>query len=270
MQANLISTLYYVFLAPIMPPGEHADLRIVIRQIIDALEGKRALRPFLDLPEVFHTDVLKVLREWQHEVGEKFPPSSLRPQIASARMFADYQSSAQLSNYMDNADARPIPQGCAKQEAFYRQTTILTRNGIGKGHGQELQDAFEAFDPDNPSPLSKEVLAHVEQTWKTNSTMIDLDFEKSRERVGEDQNLCHDPFGFGLQLVQAGLARQSDSKLGLFSYLQMYFTIAADAVNDLGDRLKIEACVSVHFPYETFFFGNTKNSGRRLCAYKTH
>lgn len=145
---KLVPTLYYVFLAPIMPPTLHTVLQIIIQKIIDVLEDKRAGPTFLDLPRAYRPDVLRVLREWQDEVGTHYPPSKLRPRIVSGRVIADSRDSQHIQKYMDiDGDDHRAPPGCKKQEAFYRKTAILTLSGNAIGHGKELQEAFDTFDP---------------------------------------------------------------------------------------------------------------------------
>jgi hypothetical protein len=238
----LVSTLYYVVLVPIMPPSLHLILQRKIQAVIDALEDRAQSPSFLDLPLVYRPDVLRVLREWQHEVGELYPPAKLRPQIVTARSLADSRDPHQIQKYVDTDKSAPrAPPGCEKQEAFYRNTAILTLTGNGRSHGPELQKAFDEYDPAKEKLVSREFLSYIETTWKTNPTMIDLDYEKSREHHFDNQDLCHDPFRFGKALVAGGFALESRS--GLFSYLHLYLTGAADSINRLGDRLKIEACV---------------------------
>lgn len=239
---KLMATLYYIFLAPIMPPTLHAILQANIQEVISSLEERNERHSFLDLPQTYRAEVLRVLREWQHEVGEQYPPSKLRPKIVQARIMADSTDNDQLSKYMDVDNSMPrAPSGCKKQEEFYRKTAILTLTGDGRGHGADLKTAFDDLDLVKSPEVSRDMLSQIEATWKTNPTMIDLDYEKSREHHFNDQDLCHNPFSFGEALVQAGFAMESGS--GLLSYLHLYFVSAANAISTLGDRLKIEACV---------------------------
>lgn len=217
---------YYVFLAPIIPPAMHAILQDTIQEIIDALEGRRESHPFLDLLAVSTPAVLQVLAEWQYEVGARYPPAILRPYIVENCFL----------------DASKAPPGCEKQEAFYQETAILVLADTGRGLGSELQKAFDEFNPASTSTVSQEVLQTTESTWKTNPTLIDLDYAESwDEKIPNPPALCHNPFRFGENLLTGGFAKVSHA--GLLPYLQDRFINVADSITHLGDRLKIEACV---------------------------
>ncbi|KJX97970.1 hypothetical protein TI39_contig450g00005 [Zymoseptoria brevis] len=145
--ATRISTaLFYTFLAPIIPPEVHTILQSIIQRLIGMLEHRMAWPFYLDVSETFRPRILRILREWQHEVGEQFPTSKLRPQIQRARVVADMQDFMTAQAYMgSNRPRSRAPPGSEKQEAFYKETAILTKTGNGRGQGKEVQEAFDAF-----------------------------------------------------------------------------------------------------------------------------
>ncbi|SMQ46068.1 unnamed protein product [Zymoseptoria tritici ST99CH_3D7] len=99
-----------------------------------------------------------------------------------ARVVADMQDFMTAQAYMGSK--RPhsrAPPGSDKQEAFYEETAILTKTGNGRGQGKEVQEAFDAFHASGGKHVKPEFLSWIEANWKTNPTMIDLDYERSRE-----------------------------------------------------------------------------------------
>ena len=78
--------LYYTFIAPTMPNAVYDTLQSKIQEAIDALEGRRALPDFLDVPEMYRSSLLITLRSWQTKTEEEFPASKVRRSVLSGRM----------------------------------------------------------------------------------------------------------------------------------------------------------------------------------------
>lgn len=230
--------LYYTYLAPIMPAPVHDTLQQKIRDAIDRLENRKPMLPCLDVSADFRPDVLKVLREWQGEAGDDFPASKLRSSVVSQRALSDEQQKMRFGSLYQTT----TPPGCEKQELFYRKTGILLLSSNPTGHAKELQRAYELFDPSKPDEFEKGFLKAVDASWKTNPTMIDLHWERGRDAHPSDSTLAHDPFSLGDGLHMGGFALP-DKTHGLFGMLKPFFFAAATAIAQLGDKLKIEACV---------------------------
>ncbi|TKA65542.1 hypothetical protein B0A55_09869 [Friedmanniomyces simplex] len=63
-QGLIFACLFYTYLAPVMPAPVYGTLQNYIKMLIDILENRHALLSYLDVPQIYRPDILKILREW--------------------------------------------------------------------------------------------------------------------------------------------------------------------------------------------------------------
>ncbi|KAK6397177.1 hypothetical protein LTR65_007677 [Meristemomyces frigidus] len=116
----LPALFYYTCLAPIMPKLFYDSLQGYIKKAMDALECKCSLPSFLDVPQLYRADILRVLREWQGEVQEEYPTARVRREAVRTR-----QGDRMQQTIRSGAPGLTAPEDCSKLEAFYLNTGVL-------------------------------------------------------------------------------------------------------------------------------------------------
>ncbi|KAK4501165.1 hypothetical protein PRZ48_006971 [Zasmidium cellare] len=239
-----IPLLYYMFLSPIMPDALHTLLQRNITHLIEVLEDPHFRMKTMYVPPMYNPAILKVLREWQHEAGAEY--HTVRMRMEAIRQRAKDRASLQMTMMQYGELSTSIhnpPEGCEKEEAFYRRTGVLVMNWAGhnKVYEPELQKAYENFDPMNPDRLDTDFLDTIDSSWKTNPTFIDLDWQRNREDSHADTCIGHDPFRLGHELKSIGVP--APQKQGLLNFFGFWMMLAAKGLTAVKSRIKIECCI---------------------------
>ncbi|CAK3981111.1 Hypothetical predicted protein [Lecanosticta acicola] len=207
MEKELLPCLYYTYLVPIMPTEVHAVLQKRYEFAIEMLEDARSMPPVLEVPNMYPAGILRVLRQWQFDAGRQFPPCKLRSEVVQQRLY-------DVEHQPFGGDMS-APWGCEKEEMFYRAAGILTPPSFTEGLETNLLHAYQRFNVARPNDVSKE---------------------------NPEFTLGHNPFSLGVSLT-AGERQAPAGRTGLYDVIKPFFSSAADAVNRLQERLKVEACV---------------------------
>lgn len=245
---DFLPLLYYTYLAPIMPKLFYDLLQVYIQHAVDALEVelKRSLPSFLDVPQTCRSNILRVLREWQSEVQEEYSTRRVRLEAVRTRNRSRMQQTLR-----NGAPGLKAPYDCQKQEEFYLKTGVLfLDSSLEPLLGEELNAAYDAFDKLHPQTPSTAVLEHVDLTWRTNVTFVDLEWQRNREgwdgspqtaASHMDLDVAHNPFELAIRLSEDE-SIAADGK-GLCYRTSNWFHSVARAMKQLHGRYIVEACV---------------------------
>lgn len=235
---------YYTYLAPIMPPLMHDVLQAKIADAIAILNEPELMPAFLDVPAAYRGEVLRVLKEWQEEVGAEYPTNRVRLEVIRQGNEGIQSRIDQLRRYgKGEEDMRAPPESCEKEQAFYEEFGILTMNWASHHlfYEEELQQAFADFDLDDRGALNTDFIDVIEENWKVNPTFVDLEWQRNRE----DSHAClvvnHDPFETGYDLLEAGA--KAMEKQGLLNIVSFWFNGVSHGLSRMKDRCKIETCI---------------------------
>ncbi len=154
-----------------MPRKIYQFMQHHIKKLIAGLQRRKPLPSYIDMPDKYRGEIVRILEEWQHDTFTAYDThwmrtqaiTQLRQQTASAPPFAD----------------EIAPEKCKKQIAFYKATGILMMSpGEHDNYLDEqvpgLGAAYAKFDRRRPRPLYSTLLEAVDKEWATNVTMIYL------------------------------------------------------------------------------------------------
>lgn len=235
---------YYTYIAPIMPPLMHDVLQAKISDAIAILNEPELMPAFLDVPTAFRGEVLRVLKEWQEEVGLEYHTKRVRNEVVRQRAEGIQSNLNMLKQYgKGKEDMRPSPDSCEKEQAFYEKFGILTMNWASHQlfYEEELQQAFEDFDLENKGALNTDFLDVIDENWKVNPTFVDLEWQRNREDSHMYLVVNHCPFQFGHDLLETGA--KAMEKQGLLNIVSFWFNGVSHAFSRMRERCKVEACV---------------------------
>lgn len=235
---------YYTYLAPIMPALLHDVLQTKIGDAIAMMESPELLPDFLDVPIAFRAEVVRVLKEWQEEAGLEYPTNPVREEVVRLREVGKQNQLNMLQSLgQGEEDMMQAPESCEKELAFYEEFGILTMNWASHWmfYEESLHQAFVDFDVEDPEALNTDFLDEIDESWKTNPTFVDLEWQRNREDSHMYLPVNHDPFETGNDLMDAGA--KAPEKQGLLNIVSFWFNGVCHGFSRMRDRCKVEACI---------------------------
>ena len=235
-KGKIMACLYYTYLAPIMPARVYDALQERIQRLIDMLEERIPLLSFLDVPQPYRSEVIRLLEEWQGEAAEKYPAARLRSIVVVQRR----EDEARLM--MLRQTELPSP-GCAAEAQLYRQCGILLMPApYHKLYEKEMRAATEELDVAKATRVAVEMGNIADAHWRPNVTQIDLKWLRVLEADRGTIDIAHDPFEFAERILMTGLPPPKNLA-GLFSYTSAWFSSVGASIELLRGKIMIEACV---------------------------
>jgi hypothetical protein len=233
---EILTALYFIYAAPIMPAKAADRLQNVIEAVIGAINDPAKLPSWIYLYETDHKAIINVLESWKVEVLSKWNTAKVRAYVVEDNITSAMQLDS-LSGMM--GDASMAPEGCAREKKRFRETAML-----------EPPPRFvEMFDSDlwrilqeKPKVNKAKLEEHLDNNWKTNTTLVDVEWENCRDD-GEHPDMRFDPFTMADHLTaETGIYPQRPERL--FDYCAMFFLQTARALDKLKDRLTLEIVMS--------------------------
>lgn len=221
-------TLYYTYVAHMMPTFAYDILQSRIQRLINGLEGSASLPSYLDVPQMYRQVIVQVLQSWQKDTPAAFPVRSVREQH-----LREYKGKDAVGPF-----GMPSQQPISQEEKFFRRTGILLpKMPLAKLQTAVEQEAFEKF-ASGGATIDEAFFTHMDETWKTNVTMIDLEWERSKGNLLE-LDMSNNPFRTFDNFKDSGLTPKRLS--GLCSILEWWFLGVTESLQHLKGRMTVEA-----------------------------
>jgi hypothetical protein len=220
-------------------PGKLATvLQAHIQRAIDILEDKQPPPAYLDIPHIHRPEVLRILKQWQHDASARLPVSKMRREIVSQRHLERMKLRMRMGSMGPG-----VPPEMKLEQQFYEETGVLTMpKPFDAVYGEEIRSAFEASST-GKIQRKDAVAKKVEADWSSNVKFIDIDWADAlRSLDGTDIDLAQDPWQFGAGLRDLNLV-PSGSGARMYDLVAMWFTLVADCFSQLKGDLKIEVCL---------------------------
>jgi hypothetical protein len=233
-ESLLLPCLYYTYLSSIIPVRLAAILQARIQRVIDILEDKQPPPAYLDIPHIHRPEVLRVLKQWQHDASARLPVSKMRQETVSQR-----RSERMKWDLHHSSSMGPMPDVAPEwklEQQFYEQTGVLTMpKPYDAVYGEEIRSAFEASST-RRIERKDAVVEKVEADWASNVTMIDLDWVDVKRHLDRvDIDVAHDPWQLG-----AAVRDRMPLELGarLYDFVSTWFAIVAECFSQLKGDMK--------------------------------
>lgn len=241
---KVLLCLFYTYLSSIMPSNLHDVLQEKIGETKTALENG-TLPPFIDIPAMYRAEIVEYLDDWQSKAQQEFPITRVQAEIVAVRL----RSKTQAMIHGRPSGFEDVQPGTlmSKQLLFEAQTGALIlpapyNNLLDPG----LREAFDEFDPQKPRSAQREAVKAIHDTWSTNPTLVDLPWERDREPGAFDvgDNPCTSCHKLMLMMFENGFRPRGAMPQTSWSEAPIYwFLSVAQALKQMRDRIKIEACV---------------------------
>ncbi|EPE32773.1 TPR-like protein [Glarea lozoyensis ATCC 20868] len=238
---EVLSTIYFVYVAVIIPQYALDKMQATISKALNALESRQQPSKLLHLYERHYAEYLKVLKSWQ---GEALTVLTTKEVFKLAK-----QQVSQMA--MMIGDALDLPPKCKAERNLYLTSLVLQppKRMLQKYDPimlKELQDCANRPQTNTPRLKCRDYLL---ENWKVNTTMVDVEWYAS---LGDKDSIDfgHDPFEAAVKFTDEDMkARPPAKPQCLYDYVSTFFSAVADAFGKLGGRLKVEVllgdCVDV-------------------------
>lgn len=222
------AVIFYVFAAQLIPRVVFDRLHQVINSLIETLEARGTVLPWVQIHPADRRLILQVLRAWKREdLLALVSPEALAAQVTPhlQRVFHKHK---------DNHTV--IPPGCLPEFVVYSNTLLLLAPlPLVERYAPELRDRPTSIVAS--IPLLKST---IKENWMINTTILDEEWFVAA-KVGVYKSI--NPFELARQFDSYHYAATAHSRALLFCHLSSFFEKVALAIRRLRGRMKTELIV---------------------------
>ncbi|KAK3080588.1 hypothetical protein LTS18_015033 [Coniosporium uncinatum] len=227
-QPRVLCTIFYLYIAPIVPEAVYVHLQEIIDSISSALEDTGAMPDWIKIRACDTKPILSVLKYWRYMAGNLYPTSEVHNHAALKR---------------GREREFGHPDGNKDERARFLSTGLLL-----PPH-EYLERCEPALKPLLEKPMASEhersqLSKYLDENWKPNVTLIDIEEQSGRKDdfLGVTHVylpcLAFDPFALE-KCFYEGQPQPGGTK-PLFEHIAPFFSSVAQALDRLSDRLTIE------------------------------
>ncbi|KAI9717305.1 MAG: hypothetical protein M1812_004832 [Candelaria pacifica] len=238
----ILNTLFYLFIAPIMPGYVFDHLQKTISRAIESLNSSNTLPPWIYINQGHKTSLCDALTPWQEEVSRKWDTS----RMIELTLQSNLQTRQSLARMMPGRETEgPAPKGCDHERKAFRQAAVLYPPATMEHRDAPLQKLLLKS---NIKPHTNKIKAYLTKAWRTNVTLIDVeweesknvDWEKSKSR-DRDLKVESEQFSLAERLYSESNLTKPTDPTRLYDYVAPFFMKVAEAIKRLKGRMVIEA-----------------------------
>lgn len=240
---EIACAMAYVFIAFAYPPFVHDAVQNSLRRLIGAIEAGQEVFSWVYLPQTSQAPILHYLKQWQGPALRAHTDNRTPRHISRDRLEFVNQQVHQLLMSLGPwplADAVDIPVGCEDDAVLVKKINVLAPPG--GGGDPELTKLLEAVKASPEQSATDSLDDYISNHWKTNVTLIDLDWE---QQLREDGSAHADRYGVystsifdPIQVASAMTGTDhslKEKKAGVISRLSDWFSKIAEDIQVLID-----------------------------------
>lgn len=196
------AVMFYIFIAAIMPRFAFDHLNRVIDMLVEKLERKDTILPWLRIYESDREEILRALRPWRS--GSLIDLFSTRELISLARSQFGEEGRKLASLY--DFDPRRAPPGCEEEFARYQEAPfLLPPRPVLKEHEPELQRLIES------GASGDRLREYLSEHWCVNLTLLDEDW---MVKAWGELDVSYDPFELTRRLEGILIVEEKGTRRG--------------------------------------------------------
>lgn len=229
-RTELYTVVYYVFLGIIIPRYVLDRLNQVIDLVIERLEKKETILPWLQVPDSDGGEIIRALRSWRDGLLVALYSTS---RVIESAVTGLQQAERQI-RLMFGFNPSQAPPGCKKEFDTYSEAPFLQ---VPRSVLNEREpDLLKLMDSD-ASP--KRLKSYLSKNWCTNPTFLDVDWHV--DAMG-DLDVAFDPFQLYRRLhdILSLQEKGGPRKTKLFDYVSSFFQAVVLALRKTRGRLTAE------------------------------
>lgn len=236
-----MACIIYVYGLQIMPSYAYDMLQKTLDKLIDKVSKGEAIARWIYVPDSQRSALNHHLRAWQRHLDGKYDAPSFRKWgIQQDHM----ERMSRLSTQGRTHDQ--IPPFCDSDQVMYETFGIMIPNAsLLRKHEPTLDRLIKNLKP-NSLQAEQRVRDYLDENWKPNVTIIDVDWDIRRETdESSDPYIFSNPSKLGWKLNSG--PDEYDARLaGLTStsaYFEGFFNMVSGALKQLEERLTVEVVI---------------------------
>jgi tetratricopeptide (TPR) repeat protein len=225
MRMLLLSTLYYTFSAPLMPPSIYEMLQKEITVCIDMLERPTTILPWVRCSVKLADRMSQTLKTWMKEIpnsftATQFQESHTRPLFERPTLTGPDFAESQY----------------AHESSVYEQTLMLVPDAETQKQDPRLMGLYRACS--RGQQHVRALREHVGRSWRINPTLLDVGTSSLRNDICSAFPV---PFALVRQLPDM---RPPPNPHHFFDYCSVFWSLVAEALADLQPLLTLHISIA--------------------------
>lgn len=230
-----LSVISYIYLTQVMPAYAWERLQKTIKRLLDAFERHEQAITWVYVPSVVQQSVSRTLLSWQAEPTGPYATRRFR------HLTVDHNMDQGL--IAEQPDC--FPELKFDKILFTDFQVVLPEAHVLKKQDPELAQMLSAYRKSRIDTQAKRRISeHIDGTWKSNVTLIDVEWENDREDdEKQTPDMSFTPFAVAESLGAAfnGTPRPSPKQGDtVLSYVEFFWSMTVNAISSLRGRLMVE------------------------------
>ncbi|KAF9878329.1 putative tetratricopeptide [Colletotrichum karsti] len=237
---DALTCMAYVYSSAFIPPFVLMKLMEHIRTLIDRLEEGGDVLGLIYVPEDTRAQVIRKLKQWTEDLGEQYAPKKIR-----APLLANFHKTDEQKKKVFGEDPVDKQKEIEERQRDFKEFGVVFANDVFIGRREpELGALLEAFRSGAPE-AKKNLEQHIDANWKTNPTVLDMDYEPRRHEEVDPSapsyellpTLDWDPTSL---IHNLSIPVKDAEKNDVIKSLEEFFDYLCVATMSLTDRMDIE------------------------------
>ncbi|KAL1970428.1 hypothetical protein VTN77DRAFT_4072 [Rasamsonia byssochlamydoides] len=224
------AVVFYIFIGAIMPRFAFDHLNRVIDMLVEKLDRKEPILPWLRLYESDRAELLRALRSWRSDALLSLYSTA---DIISMAQFGLKEASIKATA-LYGFDPRRAPPGCEKEYATYHEAPfLLPPRPVLKQHEPELETLLET------GASMDQLRKYLGENWCVNPTLLDEDW---MIKAKGELDVGFNPFELATRLEAILVPEEKGARrrTKLFDYVTEFFQMVVMALRRVRNRLTVE------------------------------
>jgi Domain of unknown function (DUF4470) len=242
---DALVVIAYLYSCTVIPPFVNDKLQEHITHLLPVLEtDDEPVSNWLFIPSKARRQIAYVLKQWQQPMEGVYRPSNIRSVV---RMKLDL-GEAQRRSIGFTPDRRHVKGFESDQKVFDELTVLLPLKDFADRREPELSPLMATYQSrqKNAAQLLSD---YINETWKTNATLIDMDYEKTRQpdwsgppELAPDESKAP-PLDVDPLEVMGSLPHMPESLPGAISRIGDFFSVVALGTVKAVETMKVEVVI---------------------------
>ncbi|KAE9983145.1 hypothetical protein EG328_010229 [Venturia inaequalis] len=245
---DILVTIFYVYVATIMPAAAYDKMQDTITKIIELLEDRAEMPTWLFVPKHDRPALLKHLHAWQTSIAQKWTVKAMR-RTTILQVGKDSINRANMFGHLRSPDWEDVaPAGCERERSlFYETGMVQPPSTFLESHEPKLLAILSKLKKrkTNTSKSLEPLQDYLDQNWRHNVTFEDFEFQQDRrDRLDfGDPDVGHDPFEIGGKFYNESRQQKPSAPGCLYDYAAPFFKNTATALKHLKGRFVVELVI---------------------------
>ncbi|KAB8295810.1 hypothetical protein EYC80_008632 [Monilinia laxa] len=264
---KVLNTIFFTFIAPIMPECAFRQLQDTISELLNDLKGTHQALKWVHLSKEDIPLYIGALKNWTSE-GQVLKTFSTEDVVMSVTRIMKKYYDTKHDDFQEM-----LGRHCVQERKVYIQNGML----LPPNRIMQLEESFmlDFFPKSGPTWENKD--CYELKSWSLNPTMFDIDWHSVRDLETLTFGVRQDPFDLVTTLaIEGGMLPQRKKASRLFDHVAPFFEAAARAIKNLGARLQAEVVlgdyidVAERLNFDLYYDPNDVDESKKLDCLRSN